>query len=1115
MANYDFHHLLEPLEFESLAISVLSIREGCEFERFKDGKDGGIDSFYSSTEGLTIVQVKRYKDDWKYVKQRLKLEVNKVRKINPKRYILVLSVGLLPQYKQEIMKMFDGYILNSTDIVTSNDINAYFENSIYQQVELAYPKLWISSTNVLECLLRNGINNAIYNKSKLGYLKMKEELKTFVPVSLLYKAMEILNKNHSIIISGNPGVGKSINAMSLANYYLEKKSFEELYFIQSVNDIFQVINEKKSQVFIFDDFWGKIQFSNTYLKINDEEQILNLIDYFKKVDSKILIITTREYVLQQGLIKFLDMKDRYEKDKIILNLNDYDEIEKIDIMFKHLHNSVLEWKYIKQFYINCEKIANHRNYSPRFITDYLKLEIDTEVSPYEYIDNFFDRLDNPELFWENTFLQLSYEARLISIIISTSDQDLSILEIRNTYNNIVKAGEFGLKAELFDSAIKELSNTILNIYNKYSDDFYEGNIFVRFLNPSINDYLSMYINKYAEIYIPCLINNIEYIDQLLYLVENEKLEINQKYMKLLNSRLKEQFLDMTMTTAGQETLMAYIGDLEHQQLTKIYLLLSLYNKNKSKILFSLIKNYADDSYEKLKYEYKQFYETDMETLPGFFSKIKEIGIEFNGTKLIENYYKHCTFATEVAAVKDFEEGYLNEYEEFMSQYREKIKKNMKDLIIDDIYHYIDLIYDEFEVEDSELQLDMLLDRIPDLLHQFDLRYTKKYKNLVYTAAEREIYDYSESCSNVEFPKYENAYNKEKQNKEVYLKKSAEWLLGVPTVLSKSEVENSLLYADLNQSTKEFLLSSTLSEDIYELLYSLDYNKKVVTYFSGINISNINIWNFYSSIFDSLNSAIKSNIDILSAFIFGMFKHNTSKFHKESKLFVNSELLIKDADKLVEIGILCKRGRWYQFQNYTLLVYCTIMCVKSLDENQKQMFYDQRIWDCIDNLDNNATFYKILEQADTVAYNKYFIEPILRDFIELVDYKCDIELAKYILNISEITLIITDGLDGLSYIAREIEALQIIDVFKDFRYSRILESLGERLVKNDCVEKYFCIVEKSNKVCDITKHIEDAQFIDIIKSIDLPKKIYHVYCYIREILSMFDQGDYSERWTKGI
>lgn len=180
-----------------------------------------------------------------------------------------------------------------------------------------------------------------------------------------------------------------------------------------------------------------------------------------------------------------------------------------------------------------------------------------------------------------------------------------------------------------------------------------------------------------------------------------------------------------------------------------------------------------------------------------------------------------------------------------------------------------------------------------------------------------------------------------------------------------------------------------------------------------------------------------------------------------------------------------------------------------------MFYDQRIWDCIDNLDNNVTFYKILEQADTVAYNKYFIEPILRDFIELVDYKCDIELAKYILNISEITLIITDGLDGLSYIAREIEALQIIDVFKDFRYSRILESLGKRLVKNDCVEKYFCIVEKSNKVCDITKHIEDAQFIDIIKSIDLPKKIYHVYCYIREILSMFDQGDYSERWTKSI
>ncbi|MDO7923180.1 restriction endonuclease [Enterobacter asburiae] len=58
MKNYDFRALNDQ-EFERLTIDLLGRREGLLIERFKPGKDGGIDGrFYKS--GTVIIQVKHY-----------------------------------------------------------------------------------------------------------------------------------------------------------------------------------------------------------------------------------------------------------------------------------------------------------------------------------------------------------------------------------------------------------------------------------------------------------------------------------------------------------------------------------------------------------------------------------------------------------------------------------------------------------------------------------------------------------------------------------------------------------------------------------------------------------------------------------------------------------------------------------------------------------------------------------------------------------------------------------------------------------------------------------------------------------------------------------------------
>ena len=59
MPSYDFLSL-DDKEFEQLALRLLGAQDGIVYERFKPGKDGGIDGRYFSSNGQTIVQCKHW-----------------------------------------------------------------------------------------------------------------------------------------------------------------------------------------------------------------------------------------------------------------------------------------------------------------------------------------------------------------------------------------------------------------------------------------------------------------------------------------------------------------------------------------------------------------------------------------------------------------------------------------------------------------------------------------------------------------------------------------------------------------------------------------------------------------------------------------------------------------------------------------------------------------------------------------------------------------------------------------------------------------------------------------------------------------------------------------------
>ena len=123
MLNYDFHNLLSAFEFECFSRDLINAHEGLGLANFAEGRDGGIDLRYSQSGGRSvIVQAKRYKNYSDLIKV-LRKEVEKLRRLNPQRYMITTTVDLTPANKQEIISLFTPYIHNEHDIWAKQDFN--------------------------------------------------------------------------------------------------------------------------------------------------------------------------------------------------------------------------------------------------------------------------------------------------------------------------------------------------------------------------------------------------------------------------------------------------------------------------------------------------------------------------------------------------------------------------------------------------------------------------------------------------------------------------------------------------------------------------------------------------------------------------------------------------------------------------------------------------------------------------------------------------------------------------------------------------------------------------------------------------------------------------------
>ncbi len=497
MIDYDFSTLNDK-EFENLSIDLISIDKDKRFERFKAGKDGGIDGrFYHNDGSQEIVQCKHYlKTGFSGLITSLKKkdssinEIDKVKKLNPTKYIFVTSLALSAENKKTIKELFDPYIKNDSDIYGQEDLNQILGN--HSDIEKRHYKLWLSSTVVLDRI----INNAIESRSEFLFDDIKEKSKYYAVTENHQKAIDKLEESHMIIIAGEPGIGKTTLAEHLALWYIEK-DFKFYDIENSINEAESICKRDEKQIFYFDDFLG----ANYLNAIEDKKDshIVKFMDRIKKDKTKRFILTSRTNIFNQGLALSDTFKSKnIENEEFIIKIESLKDIDKALILYNHIWHSDLEDEFIDEIYINkrYKEIIKHKNFNPRliaFITDTKKIQKE-QIETKNYWNYIVDKLDNPQDVWKNTFDKQSDDfTRAIVMLTVFNGNKIEENSLRDSYSRYIQLADLTSSSHIskeFDSIIEEVVKYFLNRNQTYNKKI-EYSLF----NPSIADFI---LNRYKN-----------------------------------------------------------------------------------------------------------------------------------------------------------------------------------------------------------------------------------------------------------------------------------------------------------------------------------------------------------------------------------------------------------------------------------------------------------------------------------------------------------------------------------------------------------------------------------------------------------------------------------------
>lgn len=665
MVDYTFSTLNDK-ELESLSVDLLSAEKGKRFQRFKAGRDQGIDGAYYHNKGLEeIIQCKHYLNTGlsgliSSLKNKNKKginEVEKVKKLNPKKYIFITSLSLSAKDKETIKDLFIPFIKNCNDIYGQEDLNDLIKK--YSDIEKNHYKLWLSSTNVLVGLL----NNAIEGRSESYLEDISTKLNLYVSTDNHKKALEILKKSNALIITGEPGIGKTTLAENLC-YFYTSEGYKFYLINKDIEEAEDVFLKDTKQIFYFDDFLG-----SNFLKAIENKQdsrIMQFINRVKKDKTKKFILTSRTNIFNQAnTLSSIFKNKNINQNEFILTIDKLTDFNKAEILYNHLWFSSLPESYIDAIYKSkrYRNIIKHKNFNPRLIEFITNINNVADIEPSNYWDYILSVLNNPSEVWSHTFdCQSDDFIRNIILLIVFNNNSIDENLLKESYNRLNKL----TKATSTTNINTQFNNVIMSTVKYFVNRnmLSSNKITYTLFNPSLADFI---INRYKA--------DIELLKSIYLSLQTKSSNLNLINLKK-NNFINEQFYKEILIYLFQNY---NIKDNKHEY----FISLSL----------SIIKEkYIADKIE-------------------FNNKVKEF---LNTINLMENTILHFTDLLRLLVYATKEFNYQLDLKELLNHV--SIDE------IDDLPHIIE-IFNNLELTDytlisnfEESLEDTLIDVLSDLAH---------------------------------------------------------------------------------------------------------------------------------------------------------------------------------------------------------------------------------------------------------------------------------------------------------------------------------------------------------------------------------------------------------------